>query len=236
MKKRVFIFSLLLCVNFTDTVANTENDTKQNNYYKEAHRANENQDYQRVGLNLEKLKMHTLFSKELLPSVQLLIAIKRYKQKDFQGVQEALHNILTHSVNTNNEISDEFSNDILFLLIDLELNTKVNSEVPLTTDNDESLHSTQALPNLSEQKQHPLTPIKIISPQYPAMSKKMQHEGYVTMQFDIDASGKPINIEIIEQQPQRVFNREAIRAFKQWRYPANNPLTAQKMRMDFQLP
>lgn len=233
MKKRVFIFSLLLFVNSPDTVANTANSSKQNNYYKEAHRANENQDYQRVGLNLEKLKIR---SQSPQASLQLSIATKRYKQQDFQGVQEALHNILTHSVNTNNEISNEFSNDILFLLIDLELNTKVNSEVPLTTDNDESLHSTQALPNLSEQKQQPLTPIKIISPQYPAMSKKMQHEGYVTMQFDIDASGKPINIEIIDQQPRRIFNREAIRAFKQWRYPANNPLTAQKVRIDFQLP
>ncbi|WP_404393928.1 TonB family protein [Pseudoalteromonas phenolica] len=233
MKKRVFIFSLLLFVNFTDAVANTENDTKLNNNYKEAHHANENQDYQSVLLNLEKLKIR---SQSPQANLQLSIATKRYKQKDFRGVQEALHNILSYSVNINNEISNELSNDILFLLIDLELNSKVNNEVPIITHTDESLTATQASPTRSEQQQRPLTPVKVISPQYPAMSKKMQHEGYVTMQFDIDTNGKPINIEIIEQQPQRIFNREAIRAFKQWRYPANNPLTAQKVRIDFQLP
>ncbi len=43
-------------------------------------------------------------------------------------------------------------------------------------------------------------------------------EGYVILQFDISKEGKPINIEVIESKPKRIFDREAIRQLKTWKY------------------
>ena len=61
-------------------------------------------------------------------------------------------------------------------------------------------------------------PLYRVDPRYPSKALKRRVEGYVIMRFTIDATGRPKDIEVIEAEPQRMFEREAIRALKKWTY------------------
>lgn len=61
-------------------------------------------------------------------------------------------------------------------------------------------------------------PLQRIEPVYPRKALLRKIEGYVVLSFAIDRSGKPDNIKIVEAKPARVFNREALKALKSWRY------------------
>ncbi|TFH92382.1 energy transducer TonB [Vibrio ouci] len=61
-------------------------------------------------------------------------------------------------------------------------------------------------------------PLYRVEPRYPAKALKRGAEGYVIMSFTIDPTGKPTSIEVVEAKPKRMFEREAIRALKKWKY------------------
>ncbi|HCZ9540069.1 TPA: energy transducer TonB [Vibrio alginolyticus] len=61
-------------------------------------------------------------------------------------------------------------------------------------------------------------PLYRVDPRYPSKALKRRVEGYVIMRFTIDATGRPKDIEVIEAEPERIFEREAIRALKKWKY------------------
>lgn len=61
-------------------------------------------------------------------------------------------------------------------------------------------------------------PLYRVDPRYPSKALKRRVEGYVIMRFTIDATGRPKDIEVIEAEPQRMFEREAISALKKWKY------------------
>jgi protein TonB len=61
-------------------------------------------------------------------------------------------------------------------------------------------------------------PLYRVEPRYPAKAIKRGLEGYVVMRFTIDPTGKPTEIEVIEANPKRVFEREAKRALLKWKY------------------
>ncbi|MFH4525258.1 energy transducer TonB [Vibrio diabolicus] len=61
-------------------------------------------------------------------------------------------------------------------------------------------------------------PLYRVDPRYPSKALKRRVEGYVIMRFTIDATGRPKDIEVLEAEPQRMFEREAIRALKKWKY------------------
>lgn len=61
-------------------------------------------------------------------------------------------------------------------------------------------------------------PLYRVEPRYPSRALKRKIEGYVIMSFSIDETGKPFNVEIKETSPKRMFNRDAVRALKQWKY------------------
>ncbi|ALU45236.1 energy transducer TonB [Pseudoalteromonas rubra] len=65
--------------------------------------------------------------------------------------------------------------------------------------------------------------------------------GYVQMQFDINEQGRPENIRIIESSHNGLFDQEAIRSLKEWKY---NPKTEngtpvrqtnQKVQLEFDI-
>lgn len=57
-----------------------------------------------------------------------------------------------------------------------------------------------------------------VKPQYPARALRRNIEGTVTLQFDIDESGKAKNIRVINSQPGRIFDRSARRAISRWKF------------------
>ncbi|MEH0675418.1 energy transducer TonB [Vibrio scophthalmi] len=63
-----------------------------------------------------------------------------------------------------------------------------------------------------------LMPLHRIEPRYPSRALKRKIEGYVVMRFAIDETGRPDAIEVVEGSPRGVFDREAMRALRQWKY------------------
>ena len=42
--------------------------------------------------------------------------------------------------------------------------------------------------------------------------------GYVQLQFDVDTKGSPENIQVIESQPEGLFDDAAVIALSKWKY------------------
>ncbi|NOH98677.1 energy transducer TonB [Vibrio sp. 99-70-13A1] len=61
-------------------------------------------------------------------------------------------------------------------------------------------------------------PLYRVEPRYPPKALKRGAEGYVLMSFTIDETGRPVDIEVTDAKPRRMFERNAIRALKKWKY------------------
>ena len=63
-----------------------------------------------------------------------------------------------------------------------------------------------------------IIPIVVIRPMYPREAAMKGQEGWVKVEFTITAIGTVKNPRVIDSQPPRVFNREAIRAILKWKF------------------
>lgn len=61
-------------------------------------------------------------------------------------------------------------------------------------------------------------PIVRIAPQYPIAAAREGIEGWVILSFSINETGGIEDVEVLEAEPKRVFNREAMRALRKWKY------------------
>lgn len=61
-------------------------------------------------------------------------------------------------------------------------------------------------------------PLYRVEPNYPSRALKRGAEGYVVLRFTIDETGRPTDIEVVEANPRRMFEREAMRALRNWKY------------------
>jgi len=86
----------------------------------------------------------------------------------------------------------------------------------------------------------PATPIKTDPPNYPQEAARRGTEGYVEEEFVIGADGKVSGVNVLQAEPARVFEREAVSAVRRWSF---NPATEGgaavesriKRRIDFKL-
>ncbi|MCP4987077.1 MAG: energy transducer TonB [Colwellia sp.] len=62
------------------------------------------------------------------------------------------------------------------------------------------------------------TPIVRIEPKYPIQAARDGKEGYVILSFTINEVGGVEEVKVIEAKPKRVFDKEAKRALKKWKY------------------
>jgi bla regulator protein BlaR1 len=62
------------------------------------------------------------------------------------------------------------------------------------------------------------SPVIRIEPKYPVEAAQNNQEGSVILEFDIAKDGSTDNIQVIESFPQQVFDKESVRALKQWTY------------------
>ena len=62
------------------------------------------------------------------------------------------------------------------------------------------------------------TPIVRIEPKYPIQAARDGKEGWVTLSFTINEIGGVEDVDVIEAEPKRIFNKEAKRALRKWKY------------------
>ncbi len=85
------------------------------------------------------------------------------------------------------------------------------------------------------------TPVVRIDPRYPIKAARDGKEGYVVLSFTINEIGGVDDVKVIEAKPKRLFDKEARRALKRWKYrPKMVDGKAQKVpnqtvRLDFTL-
>lgn len=99
-------------------------------------------------------------------------------------------------------------------------------EKPQMLDNDASHnpHSGLAVDwqrekfTLQKPSRREATPVFRVNPVYPHGPLQRGIEGFVDLGFDIDEKGATQNITVIAAQPERVFNKAAIKAVSKWRY------------------
>ena len=85
------------------------------------------------------------------------------------------------------------------------------------------------------------TPIVRINPKYPTTAARDGIEGWVQLSFSISPTGEVIDPIVINAEPKRTFDREAIRAIKRWKYRPKviegvaQLQTGQTVQLDFKL-
>lgn len=62
------------------------------------------------------------------------------------------------------------------------------------------------------------TPIVRIEPRYPIQAARDGKEGWVRLSFTINEVGGVEDVEVLEAEPKRIFDREAKRALRKWKY------------------
>ena len=85
-------------------------------------------------------------------------------------------------------------------------------------------------------KTQELAPVTRIEPRYPIQAAEQGIVGYVHVKFDVDAQGKVLNASVVKSNPERVFDKEALRALEQWQYTATGRVHKdQLVHLDFEL-
>lgn len=83
-------------------------------------------------------------------------------------------------------------------------------------------------------------PLARINPIYPKRAKMMKLEGFVKLEFTITRTGSVKDIEVVESEPAKVFDRSAKRALSKWQFKPkleNNRAVEQRasVKINFQL-
>jgi protein TonB len=63
-----------------------------------------------------------------------------------------------------------------------------------------------------------VVPVLVIRPVYPREAAIAGIEGWVRIEFTITAAGSVEDPQVVDAQPPRVFNREAVRALLKWKF------------------
>lgn len=85
------------------------------------------------------------------------------------------------------------------------------------------------------------TPIVRIEPQYPIAAARDGKEGWVQLSFTINKLGGVEDVKVIKSKPKRVFDKEARRALKKWKYKPRiidgkaQRVPGQTVQLDFSL-
>jgi protein TonB len=78
-----------------------------------------------------------------------------------------------------------------------------------------------------------LKPIKRVEPEYPIDAVRSGTQGFVELEFTVDANGKVTSVSVVNARPSRTFEKAAVSAVKQWQFAPGGGRG--KVRLDFKL-
>jgi TonB family protein len=92
-------------------------------------------------------------------------------------------------------------------------------------------------PSVEDADKNALVPLIAGTPQYPAAARQRRVEGYVDVEFGVNAQGNVESPKVVGSQPSGVFDAAALAAVARWRYPpaADRAPVTLKERVDFKL-
>ncbi|MDQ3270041.1 MAG: energy transducer TonB, partial [Pseudomonadota bacterium] len=74
-----------------------------------------------------------------------------------------------------------------------------------------------------------LRPLSTPAPKFPTEALRSGQSGEVQVEFTVNADGSVGNVRVVQSNPARVFDREAISAVRRWRFqPISAPLTTRR--------
>jgi len=74
-----------------------------------------------------------------------------------------------------------------------------------------------------------LRPISTPTPRYPIAAARTGQSGSVQVEFTVGSDGSVTSARVVEADPPRVFDRDAIAAVKKWRFePVGSPITTRR--------
>lgn len=74
-----------------------------------------------------------------------------------------------------------------------------------------------------------LRPISTPSPRYPAAAARAGQSGTVQVEFTVGSDGSVSSARVVDANPPRVFDRDALAAVKKWRFePVDSPITTRR--------
>ncbi len=76
--------------------------------------------------------------------------------------------------------------------------------------------------------------LKKVPPEYPSEAvKKNINSGSVRAKMSIAGDGKVSNVEVVEAEPKRVFDRAAIEALSQWKFEGTGAAQTHEVKLVF---
>jgi TonB family protein len=130
--------------------------------------------------------------------------------------------------------------------VELELKdeTQFGGALSFLASNQSSSLDSISLPDDSPQatdsglasKKAELTPLKSRPPNYPWQARRKGIEGFVKLEFSVDAEGKVRDVEVLDAMPEGVFEKAASKAISKWTFVENEHSTARFHQVfDFEL-
>lgn len=112
--------------------------------------------------------------------------------------------------------------------INTQIDTKVNENVkikPLNVKTHKidvssisSLSGAQVAVGQGLFNAYSLQAIRKVNPKYPRRAKIRRIEGFVELAFSIDKAGLVTNVTVVNSEPKGVFEKNAIKAIKKWKF------------------
>ncbi len=126
-----------------------------------------------------------------------------------------------------------------------KLDTKVNENVkikpfkiqsrPIDISAISSLNGAQIEMQQGFLDANSLIALKKVNPRYPRRAKIKRQEGFVNLAFNINENGLVSDVKILDSNPKGVFEKNATKAIKRWKFKENKVARAASITFNFRL-
>lgn len=80
-----------------------------------------------------------------------------------------------------------------------------------------------------------LEPVETPAPEWPRKAMTEGITGHVSMELEINEEGYVTDVEVVDAEPEEVFDKAAYRAVRQWRFPEQDEPVIAEQTIRFEL-